>query len=242
MSRKVVFPKIKVSVIISVLDSHEIFRRQLLYFKRMRLPKSVEVIIMDDGSVPALEATVSFRNLHIIPTGDFRDWTQACARNLGARIALGEYLLMTDIDHIISKEAIEFMLGFTGDKAIFRRVFGMLNAEGKLETDVDKLLMHGMPNKYAKVVPPRAGVHTNTFGMKKTVYMDLDGYHPRYCGISNGSNHGDKRFFKKYLDGMRDGICKKQEIGPDIYVWPSMAKCPIEDMDKDHMFHDLKRG
>lgn len=46
---------IKLSIIIPVLNSHEIVRRQIKHFKRMDLPDDVELIIVDDGSDPPVE-------------------------------------------------------------------------------------------------------------------------------------------------------------------------------------------
>ena len=46
---------IKLSIIIPVLNSHEIVRRQIAHFKKMNLPDDVELIIVDDGSDPPLE-------------------------------------------------------------------------------------------------------------------------------------------------------------------------------------------
>ena len=46
---------IRLSIIIPVLNSHEIVRRQIEHFKKMDLPDDVELIIVDDGSDPPLE-------------------------------------------------------------------------------------------------------------------------------------------------------------------------------------------
>jgi len=46
---------IRLSIIIPVLNSHEIVRRQIEHFKKMNLPDDVELIIVDDGSDPPLE-------------------------------------------------------------------------------------------------------------------------------------------------------------------------------------------
>ena len=238
---KVVFPPIKVSVIITILDSHEIVRRQLLHFRNMKLPKNVEVIFIDDGSHPPLWChNIPVDNLSIYHTGDFRPWTQACARNLGAKIALGEYLLMTDIDHILTRKTIKALSSFDGDKMVFPRYFGMLDRYGNIDEANDKLLFHGMPKRYC--TDHFAGFHTNTFGIKKSVYIDMDGYHPRYCGIASGANHGDKRFFKKYSNGLNSGKYRKPVIGPKIFVYPGMVKCKIEEMDPHNLFHGLTRG
>lgn len=244
MGKKVIFPDIKVSVVITILDSHAVVVRQMKHFKNMLLPENVEIILIDDGSTPPLQYNVvpGIRNLSVYPTCDYRPWTQACARNFGAKLALGEYLLMTDIDHILTRKAIKSLLSFTGDKMVFPRWFGTLDKEGFVNTDKDTLLDLGMPKRYLKSKNFSAGFHTNTFGIKKSIYMDMDGYHPKYCGIPSGANHGDKRFYKKYSVGYNTGKYKKPIEGPNIFVYPGMAKCTIEDMDPHKMFHSLTRG
>jgi len=47
---------VKLSIIIPVLNSHEIVRRQIEHFRKMNLPDDVELIIVDDGSDPPLES------------------------------------------------------------------------------------------------------------------------------------------------------------------------------------------
>ena len=46
----------RLSLIVSVLDSHEVVRRQLLHLGRVLTPEC-ELILVDDGSEPSLEAT-----------------------------------------------------------------------------------------------------------------------------------------------------------------------------------------
>lgn len=46
----------RLSLIVSVLDSHEVVRRQLLHLNRV-LTSECELLVMDDGSEPSLEAT-----------------------------------------------------------------------------------------------------------------------------------------------------------------------------------------
>ena len=74
----------RVSIIIPVLNSHEIVRRQLLHFERLGLPQDTELILVDDGSDPPIENT-SRLPVTIHCTGDARPWTWALARNTGAR-------------------------------------------------------------------------------------------------------------------------------------------------------------
>lgn len=238
------FPEISVSVIITVLNSHGIVKRYLRHFKRMNLPDDVEIIIMDDGSDPPLRfPDHGVKNLNIYPTGDYRPWTQACARNLAAKIALGEYLLMTDIDHILTKDAIMSVRDFYGDKMVFPRRFGVLNINGKIVDDPDTLFRYGLSEKYRGRKKFFAGCHTNTFAMRKFLYIKLDGYHPRYCGIASGANHGDKSFYKKWAKCVGRGSCNGATVGPPIYVYPGMAKCKtLEEIDPLKLFHGLTRG
>ena len=95
------------SIIMPFLNSHEIVRRQILHFTRLDLPADVEILFMDDGSDPPLQAPNGQpRNFTIHATQDFRPWTSSLARNTGAKLARGKYLLMTDGDYILSRQAI----------------------------------------------------------------------------------------------------------------------------------------
>ena len=144
-----VFKDIKLSIIIPVLNSHKTVIRQARHFKQMKLPDTVEIIIVDDGSDPSIKFNTGVRNFHILYTNDKRAWTQGLARNMGARFALGKYLFFTDIDHVISKEAILTALDFTGDKMVFRREYGYLDAYGKITQDLKLLYSKGLdPVRY----------------------------------------------------------------------------------------------
>lgn len=70
-------------------------------------PEGVEVIVVDDGSVdPArAEGCAVYRVLKDIP------WHQDGARNLGAHVAQGDWLLFLDIDHTISAAELSRLLG-----------------------------------------------------------------------------------------------------------------------------------
>src|SRR5438874_13148691 len=109
----------QLSLIVSVLDSHEVVRRQLLHCNRLLTP-ACELILVDDGSVPPLQATCDavpkayiFR-LHA--THDARPWTQPRARNLGAGLAAAPRLLFFDIDHILTEEVLALALHYKGAK------------------------------------------------------------------------------------------------------------------------------
>ena len=115
-----------VSIVIPVLDSHEIVRRQLLHFDHMRLPTDVEVVLVDDGSDPPIVGDIPSVNFKLVKTNDKRRWTSCIARNRGIAVATGEFVIATDIDHIVTRELVDAVRAFDGDKMVFRRRFGIL--------------------------------------------------------------------------------------------------------------------
>lgn len=128
----------KVSIIIPVLNSHEIVRRQILHFEKMGIPDDVEIILVDDGSVPAIEVDTKLP-VTVLTTNDFREWTWPLARNAGAKLAKGDYFIMTDLDHIITREIIDQVLAFKGDHIRFNREFAILDENGNLTQDIEVL-------------------------------------------------------------------------------------------------------
>ena len=238
MSRKVVFKHTKISIVIPVFNSHKVVRRQLKHFKRMNLPDNIEIILMDDGSDPPLKAKFenhTVRNLNIYPTGDTRPWTQPCAKNLGAKIAQGDYLLITDIDHILSRELISAVEQFDGDKMEFTRSFAVLSSRGEIMRDPQTLFRYGLSPARYKKRKLRIYKHTNTFAMRKKIFEELDGYHPRHCKKGIHDIYDDNHLFSKYKKYAAAGYCQPSQMGPEVYVFPSTAR------DKFNLFHNLRR-
>lgn len=126
----------RLSLIVAVLESYEIVRRQLLHLGRI-LPPDCELILVDDGSEPSLEATCdgvpkSFP-FRLIFTHDCRPWTQPKARNLGATLARSEKLLFFDIDQILTAELIAECLRYDGDMLHWRRRPAVLDEASQTE-------------------------------------------------------------------------------------------------------------
>lgn len=212
-----------VSIVINVLCSYEIVRRQIEHFRKMNLPDTVEIIFVDDGSNPPLSfPDCKLQNFTIYYTNDKRPWTQGLARNLGAQNAKGSYLLMTDIDHILSKEAIMATLEYTGDKMMFPRLYGILDENGDLQSDLPTLLDFGLNVERTKGRRGMcAGHHGNTFAMKKTIFEELGGYQERHCigMMHQGRNKGEDCYF--YSAYTRSGRYKPILSGPAIYFFPT---------------------
>lgn len=217
----------KLSIVISVYQSYEIVRRQVLYYSKMDLP--FELIIVDDGSNPSIpEASYQ--------TGNKLAWTQGLGRNLGASKAHGEYLLMTDIDHILSKEAIEDALNFTGNKMIFRRQIAVLDENGDIRQDPDTLKEWGYEKDKLD-----ASVHGNTFVIKKSIFNELGGYEPSrsLIGYHPISKSGDDVYFNKKWNYAFRG--QRPAVGRDIYMFPVGRFNKTGNLNPFGLFHNLSQ-
>ncbi len=250
----------KLSIVIPVLNSHEVLRRQLLHFAQMGLPSDTELIIVDDGSDPPLRetafppgstSTCSTRingmysqsgyvggktGVQILETGDFRPWTWALARNAGARIARGEYLLMYDLDHVAPRYLIDFVREFDGPRVQFIRQFGVLDEHGILTQDRDVLEAHGV----SKMKSLGVGPHPNMFAMRRDVFWEIGGY--REDLVERSYPQGEDRLFKKaWHNYARATGALNNVLRPVLYVFPSGKLIGDVDADPQKLFHGLSR-
>lgn len=233
--------KIKVSIIIPILNSHEIVRRQVLYFEKMGLPKDVELIFVDDGSTPPIEVKTDLP-LTLIHTNDFRDWTWPLARNAGAKTAKGDYFIMVDLDHIISKDFIEKTLNFNGDHIRINREFAVLDEDGNLTQDRDVLEKYGLP----KDKPLQFNPHRNQFAIHRDLYWKLGGFREDRIGKPYPQRE-DGDFAAKWRKLYEAGEIKDfddlvgYEYRPILYMFPNGKYCGDVDHNPFNLFHTLTR-
>lgn len=225
----------KLSIVIPVLDSHEVVRRQLQHFDRIGLPGDTELILVDDGSDPPIENDFG-HNAIIYRTNDKRPWTWALARNAGARMARGEYLLMYDLDHVADRHLIDFVRGYDGPRVQFKREFGVLDEHGRLTQDRDVLAEHGL----AKDKDLGVGPHPNMFAMRRDVFWEIGGY--REDLVTRAYPQGEDRLFKKaWHNYSRETGAQNNAIRPVLYVFPSGKLIGDVDADPQKLFHGLSR-
>jgi glycosyltransferase involved in cell wall biosynthesis len=225
----------KLSIIIPVLESYEVLRRQLLHFEQIGLPPDTELIIVDDGSDPPLENT---SNLPVIfhRTNDKRPWTWALARNAGARLATGENLLMFDVDHIVTRELLKFVHRFNGHKVQFIREIAVLNQDGWLTQDRNILLQYGFPKENALGIGPLP----NNFAMRRELFWELGGY--REDLVERAYPQGEDRLWKKtWYDYQRRSGNFADPHRPTIYCFPTGKMVGDVDYNPQGLFHNLSR-
>ena len=231
----------KLSIVICMLESWEAARRQALYFSKMNLPDDIEIIFVDDGSDPP-HPQYPTKNLRVIYTNDKRKWTQGIARNFGVKNATGVYILCTDIDHILSKEAIMACYEFKGTKMIFPRYLAVLTEEGDLTQDTEIMKEYGLD--LARLETKRglyASYHGNTYCMPRELYWTLGG-NPEWC--SEFGHHApekkgeDSVMMRKYNHWALENNAKC-EVGPNIYMFTNGRYNVNKDSNPKGLFHTL---
>jgi len=231
--------RMKVSIIIPVLDSHEILRRQFLHFENMGIPKDTEIIIVDDGSEMPIgyEGTLP---VTILRTNDKRPWTWALARNMGAKQAKGDMLLMFDLDHIITRELLDMVRTYDGEKIQFEREFAVLTEDGTFTQDLGILMSYGFPETRLKNRGLKVSPLPNNFAMKKTTFWDMGGY--REDVVERDYPQGEDRMFKSaWNKRIKSGISRVHTERPTIYMFPNGYYCGDVDHNPFNLFHTLSR-
>ena len=228
----------------AILDSPEIARRHILHYNKMPLPSDVEVIFVDDGSNPPLSldgVQIDFK-FSLYATGNKKRWTQPAARNLGSRKAKGEFCIFTDIDHIITKEAVEVARNPQFDVIRFKRKVAILDEEGNFSQDHDELARWGLLPQYFKKrlrLPP----HGNSYIFQRELYLRLGGVDERFVGTGRYPNREEVPL-KKKLKALRDRgeitICD-DDNRPIIYMFPNGKYCGDKDYNPFGFFHNTSR-
>ena len=235
----------KLSIVIAFYNSHGAVARQAKYFAAMNLPDDIEIVFVDDGSNPPhFLKDYSLKNLKMIHTQDKRPWTQGIARNIGSKLATGEYLLMTDIDHILSKEAIMDSYRFTGDKMIFPRYFAVLLEDGTLSQEPKDLEEYGLD--MTRLQSKRglyASVHGNTFCMKKSTFNLLGRYDPKHClyGHHAAGNMGEDSVLNRRWNHYAANNGLTLATGSPIYIFPIGRYHKNHDPNPHGLFHNLSQ-
>jgi glycosyltransferase involved in cell wall biosynthesis len=198
---------------------------------------------VDDGSKPEhKQEDYHLENMRLIHTYDYRPWTQGIARNTGVKHATGEYIFCTDIDHILSKEAILFCYDFKGDKVIFPRYLAVLDERGNLTQDTATLIEYGLdPARLETKRGLYASYHGNTYCMRRELFWELGGNDERHClyGHHAASKKGEDSVMNTRYNHWalkNNGVC---EVGPKIYMFTNGRYNRDGDPNPKGLFHRL---
>jgi glycosyltransferase involved in cell wall biosynthesis len=135
-----------------------------------------EVIVVDDASPSSPARNVArdtpLNNLRVFRISEDKPWNQDAARNIGAHEARGEFLLLTDIDHVVPESTIETLLEIRDSEKVYT--------------------LARKAHFSDKVVPS----HVNSYFLAKSLYWSIGGYDEDFWGA-----YGTDRLFRKRLLG-----------------------------------------
>jgi len=164
--------------------------------------------------------------IKIIRTNDTRPWTEHKARNIGARNARGEYLLMIDVDYIVPKETIEKALRFTGQRMAIKRRFGVLNENAEVLDDPETLARWGLKSRWIR--RGRVDGHRSQFLMRKDLFWKMGGYNESLDGEWRRTGGAGEKFWRKWQRLERRGKACMDDGTLDMYMFPVGKFCDFE--------------
>lgn len=130
---------------------------------------AVEIVVVDDGSPTAPAAPIVERQIRkSVRCSVYRieqdiEWNQHGARNLGAVVAAGPWLLLSDIDVVLPTLAVEQLLAMR------------LDAKRHYTIERESVTRQG----YRKP-------HCNTVLLTRDAFFEIGGYDEDYCGTYGG--------------------------------------------------------
>jgi hypothetical protein len=149
----------------------------------VKIRNAIEVIIVDDGSPHSPATNVprpyDLPALRIYRVLEDKPWHQHGARNLGAHVAQDGWLLLTDMDHLLSAESAAALLKAISKGNLSRRTAYMLDRV-EADTGLSTMGKDGNPKP-----------HPNSFVMTRRMFWRIGGYDEDLTGV-----YGTDRFFR----------------------------------------------
>ena len=155
-----------VSVVFAYYENPEMLAMQWNQISQYpeSLKRVIEIVVVDDGS-PNNPADKVARPSSLPPVSIFRilrdvRWNQDAARNIGAHEARAEWLLLTDIDHIVPKLTLQTVVTLNKNPSVFYS-FPRIKYESNEAREP----------------------HPNSYLMTKALYWGIGGHDEDYAGI-----------------------------------------------------------
>jgi hypothetical protein len=224
----------RASIVTTVLDSHEIIRRQILYLNSV-MPSEVEWVLVDDGSNPPIQPDGNEFPLILHRTNNFKPWTEKAARVEGVKRTTSGRLICVDIDHVLTKDLILFVANTDYDFIKFRREFATLDEDGRLQQDRDVLIQYGMRPGRIRRYGVRSYPPGNCYGMSRSLFLRLIGERERVAKARR------LKYYIKWLAKSKQATMCKTEERPMIYAIPNGKFCRGRNDNPFGLFHGLER-
>jgi len=164
--------------------------------------------------------------IKIIRTNDTRPWTEHKARNIGARIAKGDYLLLIDIDYIIPKDTVLKAMKFTGDRMAIKRRFGVLDKHGDIKDDLTSLRKWGLKERWVRKGEVEG--HRSNFLMNKDLFWKMGGYNEALDGKWRRTGGAGEKFWRHWQRMEQQCQVKLDAETLNVFMFPNGKYCDSE--------------
>lgn len=193
------------SLVLPFYRNQRMLIRQLLVWRDewlAELKRDIQIVLVDDGSPDdtAADAMAAMWNgdrtglppIALYRVTEDRPWHQHGARNLGAHVAAGRWLLMTDVDHIVPASTLSEVLRILPTLARTEVLtFGRVDAPPTLTWRADHWTEFARTRREDGSLKP----HVNSFVVHRKRYWQIGGYDEDLCGIYGTDKHFRDRLF-----------------------------------------------
>ena len=150
------------------------------------LKERIEIVLVDDASPrwPALDVKrrEGLPGLRIYRVRVDMPWHQHGARNLGAHVAAGDWLFLTDMDHVLPADSLAKLLEVQNQSRFY--TFARLDSWTMEPT----LRENGQTR-----------LHPNSFALTRALFWKVGGYDEDYCGV-----YGTDKLFRERLEAVAE--------------------------------------
>jgi hypothetical protein len=153
--------KMELTLVYPYCNNTICLERQLQFWTQLprELAEKIEIMIIDDGSPqPAVVPRNFPNNLTCLRIKEDVPWNQPGARNLGLKLAEGEWIIATDIDHLLNAEGLNRILSLDKDSGTVY-FFSRRREDGSSRSP-----------------------HPNSFLVSRKTFWDVGGYDEDFCG------------------------------------------------------------
>jgi len=98
------------SIVVHIYNNQEVLNLQTEYWEKWTSIQNLELILIDDGSNPKLDFSAVPQWVKKIRIKTDIAWNQPGAKNLGAILALGSWLLFKDADQFLTTKDIQGLI------------------------------------------------------------------------------------------------------------------------------------
>jgi hypothetical protein len=194
----------------------------------LEYPITFNVVIVDDCSPEPAEEIVDWRDglVSLYRIDDDIPWNREGARNLGAHVAETDWIIQTDIDHVLPADCVDQLLDyllaveFLGENHWYR--FPRFRVGKADETRMKDAIPRSQ--EYGPIKP-----HIDSYLCTRDMYWRAGGYNEDYSGCLGGGGQFLKMM--KLIGG--EPVLLPDDIYLEVHTRHSVSDASVSDLSRD---------